>query len=131
VDSPDDTHMSESADFHFKGFTYVAPCVLEDVHRPAPPRLGSPRKRILSPHFPVSPVKGTGKTVFGFHSPATSCQESPMDTASPHQTSMPDVGSNGHLVSPPIKALSPHQGKAHSSNGVSKRPEHLRLTDKF
>jgi p70 ribosomal S6 kinase len=40
VDSPDDTHMSESADFHFKGFTYVAPCVLEDVHRPAPPRLG-------------------------------------------------------------------------------------------
>ena len=41
MDSPDDLTSSESAGFHFKGFTYVAPCVLEDLHRPEPlPRLG-------------------------------------------------------------------------------------------
>ena len=87
-----------------------------------------------TPSFMCSPVKGTGKAIFGFYGSATSCQESPMDTASPYQTSMLNkfgVAGNGHLVSPPIKALSPHQGKAHSSNGVSKRPEHLRLADKF
>lgn len=40
VDSPDDSLVSESADLHFKGFTYVAPCVLESLSRPGLPRFG-------------------------------------------------------------------------------------------
>ncbi|XP_062502832.1 ribosomal protein S6 kinase beta-1-like isoform X2 [Corticium candelabrum] len=133
VDSPDDLTSSESAGFHFKGFTYVAPCVLEDLHRPEPlPRLGSPRKRIASPHFPISPVKGTGKVVFGFDGPSSS-RASPMDTGTLSHTAATCQahGEQRLLVTRPIKAASPHQGKTHSSNGVSKRPEHLRLAEKF
>ncbi|XP_062540348.1 ribosomal protein S6 kinase beta-1-like [Armigeres subalbatus] len=34
VDSPDDSKLSESANLIFKGFTYIAPSVLEDMQHP-------------------------------------------------------------------------------------------------
>lgn len=36
IDSPDESILSESANMAFLGFTYVAPSVLEDLHRPYP-----------------------------------------------------------------------------------------------
>nr|WBK62803.1 kinase S6 [Sogatella furcifera] len=45
VDSPDESLLSESANLVFQGFTYVAPSVLEEMHKP--PRITrarSPRK---------------------------------------------------------------------------------------
>ena len=33
VDSPVDTRLSESANLNFKGFTYVAPSLLDEVSR--------------------------------------------------------------------------------------------------
>ncbi|UYV68470.1 RPS6KB2 [Cordylochernes scorpioides] len=43
VDSPDDSMLSESVNNVFKGFTYVAPSVLEDMYRPCH-KSRSPRK---------------------------------------------------------------------------------------
>jgi p70 ribosomal S6 kinase len=47
IDSPDESMLSESANQVFLGFTYVAPSVLEELHRPVKPR--SPRKSSHSP----------------------------------------------------------------------------------
>lgn len=48
IDSPDESMLSESANQVFLGFTYVAPSVLEELHRPTnKPR--SPRKLTYSP----------------------------------------------------------------------------------
>lgn len=47
IDSPDESMLSESAQQVFLGFTYVAPSVLEDMHRPVKSR--SPRKSNFSP----------------------------------------------------------------------------------
>lgn len=44
IDSPDDSLLSESANQVFLGFTYVAPSVLEDLHRPDVIKARSPRK---------------------------------------------------------------------------------------
>lgn len=47
VDSPEESILSESANLIFKGFTYVAPSILEEMYRPPAPRISrarSPRK---------------------------------------------------------------------------------------
>lgn len=56
VDSPDDTMLSESMNQVFKGFTYVAPSVLESIHRPHFVKARSPRKITIgqSPNTPSS-----------------------------------------------------------------------------
>ncbi|PIK38878.1 putative ribosomal protein S6 kinase beta-1 [Apostichopus japonicus] len=67
VDSPDDTMLSESANKIFKGFTYVAPSVLESMHE-APTTAGkarSPRKMTMSPRSPFNPHR-TPSTQFAF-----------------------------------------------------------------
>lgn len=49
IDSPDDSMLSESVNQVFLGFTYVAPSVLEELHKPAIVRARSPRKVNPSP----------------------------------------------------------------------------------
>jgi len=44
IDSPDESMLSESANQVFLGFTYVAPSVLEEMHRPLKSSSRSPRK---------------------------------------------------------------------------------------
>ncbi|XP_053955829.1 ribosomal protein S6 kinase beta-2 [Anastrepha obliqua] len=44
VDSPDETTLSESANLIFQGFTYVAPSILEDMHRANRMPARSPRR---------------------------------------------------------------------------------------
>ncbi|RWS31667.1 mitogen-activated protein kinase kinase kinase 13-B-like protein [Leptotrombidium deliense] len=44
IDSPDDSLLSESANELFLGFTYVAPSVLEEMHKPSVIKPRSPRK---------------------------------------------------------------------------------------
>ena len=44
IDSPDESTLSASANLVFLGFTYVAPSVLEDLHRPMLLKGRSPRK---------------------------------------------------------------------------------------
>ncbi|RWS17518.1 ribosomal protein S6 kinase beta-1-like protein [Dinothrombium tinctorium] len=44
IDSPDDSLLSESANELFLGFTYVAPSVLEEMHKPSVVKPRSPRK---------------------------------------------------------------------------------------
>ncbi|EDV97746.1 ribosomal protein S6 kinase beta-2 isoform X2 [Drosophila grimshawi] len=44
VDSPDDTTLSESANLIFQGFTYVAPSILEEMHRANRMPARSPRR---------------------------------------------------------------------------------------
>ena len=53
IDSPDEGLLSESANQVFLGFTYVAPSVLEDIHRPMQVKARSPRKS----HASGSPIK--------------------------------------------------------------------------
>lgn len=57
VDSPVDTLLSESANLAFVGFTYVAPSVLEEIHRPSV-RARSPRRHNNS-RLPFSPRQHT------------------------------------------------------------------------
>lgn len=49
IDSPDESMLSESANQVFLGFTYVAPSVLEELHRPIQAKPRSPRKSTHSP----------------------------------------------------------------------------------
>ena len=66
IDSPDESMLSASANLVFLGFTYVAPSVLEDLHRPSliHGKGRSPRKSCSSssesPHklFPHHPLHG-------------------------------------------------------------------------
>lgn len=53
IDSPDEGLLSESANQVFLGFTYVAPSVLEDIHKPMQVKARSPRKS----HASGSPIK--------------------------------------------------------------------------
>ncbi|XP_067134197.1 ribosomal protein S6 kinase beta-1-like [Centruroides vittatus] len=106
VDSPDDSHLSESANQVFVGFTYVAPSVLEELPRPLILRARSPRKFSHSPRWPFSPSKSVNQFSFeensknGTSSPVGSSQldiltpfnisrlsEEQMDTSSIHTTS--------------------------------------------
>ncbi|KAJ8043873.1 Ribosomal protein S6 kinase beta-1 [Holothuria leucospilota] len=101
VDSPDDTMLSESANKIFKGFTYVAPSVLESMQEPpTASRARSPRKiAAMSPRSPFGPVR-TPSTQFAFDdeeflsrpnqpnfgmdfSSGRRQQEEPMDTSEP------------------------------------------------
>ncbi|XP_043213337.1 ribosomal protein S6 kinase beta-1-like [Amphibalanus amphitrite] len=56
VDSPDDSHLSESANLVFEGFTYVAPSILEEMNRPMAFRPRSPRKPQRGPLAFPSPA---------------------------------------------------------------------------
>eukprot|EP00118_Oscarella_pearsei_P004273 m.17997 g.17997 ORF g.17997 m.17997 type:complete len:502 (+) comp27579_c0_seq2:247-1752(+) len=129
VDSPVDSKLSESANLNFQGFTYVAPSVLEEINKSSwisAGRVGSPRKWLKSPHFPISPVKSTSKTRFGFESTDIG-HELPMDVNSPCHSSKADGVSIPTTSSQPILAKSPHQGKSYYGNGVHNRPVHLTL----
>ncbi|CAN7946954.1 unnamed protein product, partial [Ixodes hexagonus] len=56
IDSPDDAMLSDSVNQVFLGFTYVAPSVLEELHRPTVIKARSPRKLTNSPRPPFSPA---------------------------------------------------------------------------
>lgn len=44
IDSPEESTLSESADLMFKGFTYVAPSVMDEIHKPRIINARSPRR---------------------------------------------------------------------------------------
>jgi len=50
IDSPDDSTLSESANMVFQGFTYVAPSILEEMHKPKVVKARSPRKGMFQTH---------------------------------------------------------------------------------
>lgn len=52
IDSPDDSLLSESANQVFFGFTYIAPSVLEEMHRPMVVKARTQRKFPNSPRTP-------------------------------------------------------------------------------
>ncbi|EDW18535.1 ribosomal protein S6 kinase beta-2 [Drosophila mojavensis] len=52
VDSPDDTTLSESVNLIFQGFTYVAPSILEDMHRANRMPARSPRRMLRQQQHP-------------------------------------------------------------------------------
>ncbi|XP_057378369.1 ribosomal protein S6 kinase beta-2-like [Daphnia carinata] len=59
IDSPDDSTLSESANMVFHGFTYVAPSVLEEMHRPQVIKARSPRKGMYTHgHSMTTPFGG-------------------------------------------------------------------------
>ncbi|KAH8039600.1 hypothetical protein HPB51_007800 [Rhipicephalus microplus] len=86
IDSPDDGMLSDSVNQVFmtesacvflspeprfdclklQGFTYVAPSVLEELHRPMVIKARSPRKITNSPRTPFSPVSKRPQPHFGF-----------------------------------------------------------------
>ncbi|XP_076338043.1 ribosomal protein S6 kinase beta-1-like [Tachypleus tridentatus] len=85
-DSPDDTQLSESANQVFLGFTYVAPSILEEIHRPAVIKARSPRKH--GSRLPFSPCKVAQPFLFeestknGSLAPSMGQNEEQMDTSS-------------------------------------------------
>uniref|UniRef100_A0A224Z4Q0 p70 ribosomal S6 kinase n=1 Tax=Rhipicephalus zambeziensis TaxID=60191 RepID=A0A224Z4Q0_9ACAR len=58
--------LSDSVNQVFVGFTYVAPSVLEELHRPMVIKARSPRKITNSPRTPFSPVSKRPQPHFGF-----------------------------------------------------------------
>jgi len=64
IDSPDDSLLSESANNVFLGFTYIAPSVLEEMHKPfvVKARNHSPRK-INSPEI-LNQIRTSPKQLF-------------------------------------------------------------------
>ncbi|XP_064460482.1 ribosomal protein S6 kinase beta-1-like isoform X2 [Ornithodoros turicata] len=76
IDSPDDAMLSESVNQVFLGFTYVAPSVLEELHRPMVVKARSPRKLTNSPRPLFSQKQSNGAQ------PSTSLEEQ-MDTSLP------------------------------------------------
>ncbi|XP_026495247.1 ribosomal protein S6 kinase beta-2 [Nymphalis io] len=44
IDSPDESTLSESANLMFQGFTYVAPSVMDEIHKPRVITARSPRR---------------------------------------------------------------------------------------
>lgn len=82
IDSPDDSLLSESANNVFLGFTYIAPSVLEEMHKPfAKTRHHSPRK-INSPEI-LNQMKGPPKLLATTHG----SEEQPMDCSTTHFSS--------------------------------------------
>ncbi|CAH0604631.1 unnamed protein product [Chrysodeixis includens] len=57
IDSPDESTLSESANLMFQGFTYVAPSVMDEIHKPRVITARSPRRpRPQHHHFAVPPA---------------------------------------------------------------------------
>lgn len=57
IDSPDESTLSESANLMFQGFTYVAPSVMDEIHKPRVITARSPRRpRPHHHHFAVPPA---------------------------------------------------------------------------
>lgn len=130
IDSPDDTQLSESANQAFLGFTYVAPSVLEEMHKPLVVKARSPRK-YTSPKMPFSPrqalvfpfddaMQKNGTTTASFQSEGFVCpsQEEQMDTS---------VSNIGLPRSPAIATCRAHPRQA-GYPGALVRPPHLRMT---
>lgn len=67
IDSPDDSTLSESANMVFQGFTYVAPSVLEEMHRPQVVKARSPRKGMFQGHVATAQFGGPRQTVDTSH----------------------------------------------------------------
>ncbi|XP_075542881.1 ribosomal protein S6 kinase beta-1-like isoform X1 [Dermacentor variabilis] len=85
IDSPDDGMLSDSVNQVFVGFTYVAPSVLEELHRPMVIKARSPRKLTNSPRTPFSPVSKRPQPHFGF-------SPSPLVTGSSGVSGRPNGG---------------------------------------
>lgn len=86
-DSPDDSHLSESANQLFMGFTYMAPSILEETYRHHN-KARSPRKHAHSPRTPFSPLRNSSfafdiSPKAGNVSPISRVFEEHMDTSSP------------------------------------------------
>ncbi|KAF9410976.1 hypothetical protein HW555_010108 [Spodoptera exigua] len=57
IDSPDESTLSESANLMFQGFTYVAPSVMDEIHKPRVVTARSPRRpRPQHHHFTMPPA---------------------------------------------------------------------------
>ncbi|GBP81161.1 hypothetical protein EVAR_25087_1 [Eumeta japonica] len=59
IDSPDESTLSESANLMFQGFTYVAPSVMDEIHKPRVITARSPRRPRAHHHaaFTVPPIQ--------------------------------------------------------------------------
>lgn len=74
IDSPDESTLSESANLMFQGFTYVAPSVMDEIHKPRVITARSPRR--LRPHHAFTlPPSGAAHT----HAHAHAQQEDLME----------------------------------------------------
>ena len=80
IDSPDESILSESANMAFLGFTYVAPSVLEDLHRPYPLSSSS------SGHSHHSHGFGSGHHHFHGHSHPYHNSPGPVKSRSPRKS---------------------------------------------
>lgn len=90
IDSPDDSLLSESANQVFLGFTYIAPSVLEEMHKPFLIKSRSPRK-INSPEI-LHQMRGAPK-LFGNTNPY---QDEQMDFSNTYSN---DTNSRSLLLS--------------------------------
>lgn len=154
VDSPVDTRLSESANLNFKGFTYVAPSLLDEVSRMdaqalVPRQRGprSPRKAVFL--SPKNLVANSSATVFGFDAPHNSLTDGgvdiPRQQAPPTHSDIictpPPESQLTHSATPPTNDHSPSQHAVslaistksfHANRKISpplNRPGHLRFED--
>jgi p70 ribosomal S6 kinase len=69
IDSPVDTKISISADLNFKGFTYVAESLLEEMYRPSSNSPTSPsyRNRGLNSPRKLTSAQNDSNQIFGFN----------------------------------------------------------------
>ncbi|OWR41538.1 ribosomal protein S6 kinase [Danaus plexippus plexippus] len=56
IDSPDESTLSESANLMFQGFTYVAPSVMDEIHKPRVITARSPRRPRPHHAFTIPPA---------------------------------------------------------------------------
>ncbi|CAG9783679.1 unnamed protein product [Diatraea saccharalis] len=76
IDSPDESTLSESANLMFQGFTYVAPSVLDEIHKPRIITARSPRRP--RPHHHTFAIPGSAHA-HSHHAHAHAQQEDLME----------------------------------------------------
>lgn len=99
IDSPDESMLSESANQVFLGFTYVAPSVLEELHRPMKAR--SPRKSASG--SPQRKADSAFSSVFARDSALTNIEQ--MDCGQPSHPVMPSNGISSKATHPRSPSL--------------------------
>ncbi|XP_054168256.1 ribosomal protein S6 kinase beta-2-like [Oppia nitens] len=130
IDSPDESLLSESANNVFLGFTYIAPSVLEEMHKPTKPRNYSPRKANASPDILNYHLKGTPKQIH-FGSPdingryAKLSEVEEMDCSNPYSnnniTSIFNTKTPNRSPSLPVKNIKKVSDNKHNGNEHNKK----------
>lgn len=116
VDSPDDSVLSESANQVFKGFSYVAPSVLEEINKPwiseknprSPRKHGNSFRGHASPSVDGFPVNGAEG---GFEAMDTSSPS----TLGPKRSTSPAINTKNTAYKQSAMPINKH------------RPPHLRM----